>query len=134
MRLISPSLFQGHCDAGCFFFIFDFLFKTVTQLPPRPWLLNSTKHNELFTQHSGLGLVRRRTQLICCYRTQGSLTEWEHQRRPVLRAAMRLLSYMYALVLVYPCCGCHSSGSIYICQGRNVEHVPKDIPKNATEV
>ncbi|KAM4043427.1 follicle-stimulating hormone receptor-like isoform 2-T3 [Anomaloglossus baeobatrachus] len=47
---------------------------------------------------------------------------------------MRLLSYMYALVLIYPSCGCHYSKSIYSCQGRNVEHVPQDIPKNASEV
>ncbi|XP_069623997.1 follicle-stimulating hormone receptor-like [Ranitomeya imitator] len=47
---------------------------------------------------------------------------------------MRLLSYMYALVLIYPSCGCHYSKSIYSCQGRKVEHVPQDIPKNASEV
>ncbi|XP_073528199.1 follicle-stimulating hormone receptor isoform X2 [Phyllobates terribilis] len=47
---------------------------------------------------------------------------------------MRLLSYLYALVLIYPSCGCHYSKSIYSCQGRNVEHVPQDIPKNASEV
>ncbi|XP_071996433.1 follicle-stimulating hormone receptor isoform X2 [Engystomops pustulosus] len=53
---------------------------------------------------------------------------------PVLCAAMRLLCYLYALALLYPSCGCHYSSSVYICQGRDVEHVPKDIPKNATEV
>ncbi|XP_075719301.1 follicle-stimulating hormone receptor isoform X2 [Rhinoderma darwinii] len=47
---------------------------------------------------------------------------------------MRLLSYMYALALLYPYYGCHCSSSIYICQGRDAEHVPKDIPKNASEV
>ncbi|XP_044147829.1 follicle-stimulating hormone receptor-like [Bufo gargarizans] len=47
---------------------------------------------------------------------------------------MRLLSYLYTLVLFYPCYGCHYSSSIYICQGRDVDHVPQDIPKNASEV
>ncbi|XP_069810452.1 follicle-stimulating hormone receptor-like isoform X2 [Dendropsophus ebraccatus] len=56
------------------------------------------------------------------------------KRRPVRCAAMRLLSYVWAWVLLYPCCGCRYSSSTYICLGRNVEHVPKDIPKNASEV
>ncbi|XP_040286230.1 follicle-stimulating hormone receptor isoform X2 [Bufo bufo] len=47
---------------------------------------------------------------------------------------MRLLSYLYTLVLFYPCYGCHYSSSIYICQGRDVDHVPQDIPQNASEV
>ncbi|XP_077341724.1 follicle-stimulating hormone receptor [Lithobates pipiens] len=47
---------------------------------------------------------------------------------------MRILLYLGTLVLLHPGSACRHHGSVFICQGRDVEQVPQDIPKNATEL
>ncbi|XP_075060191.1 follicle-stimulating hormone receptor isoform X2 [Mixophyes fleayi] len=81
---------------------------------------------------SGHGSAEGGPKQVCCHRTQGFITEWAASN--VLYAVMRLLTYIFTLVLLHQCCGCRFYSSIFVCQGRDVEFVPKDIPKNASEV
>ncbi|XP_053568187.1 follicle-stimulating hormone receptor isoform X2 [Bombina bombina] len=46
--------------------------------------------------------------------------------------------FVYILICLHPCFGCHDicycSGRIFICREHKVDHIPKDIPRNSTEV
>ncbi|KAM9316825.1 follicle-stimulating hormone receptor [Gastrophryne carolinensis] len=47
---------------------------------------------------------------------------------------MRILMGICTFALLHPAWGCHNSGSVFICQGRRIERIPEEIPKNATEL
>ncbi|KAM5165317.1 follicle-stimulating hormone receptor [Mantella aurantiaca] len=47
---------------------------------------------------------------------------------------MRILLYLCTFVFLHPASACHYHGSLFICQGRDVEQIPEEIPKNATEL
>ncbi|XP_072265827.1 follicle-stimulating hormone receptor isoform X2 [Pyxicephalus adspersus] len=48
--------------------------------------------------------------------------------------AMRIFIYFYTFVFLHPSSACHYHGSIFICQGRDVEQISQEIQKNATEI